>query len=130
LHGHLGPFLVIGVRTGILAKRALDTNAEENSGLRVTAKLPLSTPFSCVLDGIQATTQCTIGNQRLSIENSPSKIEVSFQHKNQGELLKIGVNPEVIDNLKIRFSEGASNEVLAWEIASMPDIHLFTLVKE
>jgi hypothetical protein len=34
------------------------------------AKLPLSTPFSCILDGIQATTQCTIGNQKLRIKNS------------------------------------------------------------
>jgi formylmethanofuran dehydrogenase subunit E len=47
LHGHLGPFLVLGVRMGETAKKILKT-----ANLQVTAKLPLSTPFSCVLDGI------------------------------------------------------------------------------
>lgn len=130
LHGHLGPFLVIGIRSGILAKRILNVGAEEDSGLQVRAMLPLSTPFSCILDGIQVTTQCTIGNQKLSVENSTSKIEVSFQHRNQGESLKIGVKPEIVDELKARSSEGADNEVLAWEILSMPDRRLFTLTRQ
>jgi formylmethanofuran dehydrogenase subunit E len=72
-HGHLGPFLVIGVRMGSLAKKILNVNAGENNKFRVTARLPLLTPFSCVIDGIQATTQCTVGNQKLRIENSQAK---------------------------------------------------------
>jgi formylmethanofuran dehydrogenase subunit E len=77
LHGHLGPFLVIGVRMGSLAKKILNANAEENNEFRVTARLPLLTPFTCIIDGIQATTQCTVGNQKLDRE-FPSKDNCIF----------------------------------------------------
>ena len=130
LHGHLGPFLVIGVRMGILAKRILNANAWESGKLRVTAKLPLLTPFSCVIDGIQATTQCTVGNQKLRIENSQAQIIVCFELQNSDKALKIHVNPKITDELKNRYSTGASNEELAWEIASMPESQLFTIEKQ
>lgn len=127
LHGHLGPFLVIGVRMGILAKRILNANAGESNKLRVTAKLPLLTPFSCIVDGIQATTQCTVGNQKLRIENSQAQIIVCFELQNSDKALKAHVNPKIIDELKNRYSKGASNEELAWEIASIPESQLFTI---
>jgi formylmethanofuran dehydrogenase subunit E len=127
LHGHLGPFLIIGVRMGILAKRILNANAVKSNKLQVTAKLPLSTPFSCILDGIQATTQCTIGNQKLRIENSQARIAAFFERKNSGDILSVHVNPQIIDELKNRYSEGASNEELAREITSMSESQLFSI---
>ena len=121
LHGHLGPFLVLGVRMGETAKKILKT-----ANLQVTAKLPLSTPFSCVLDGIQVATQCTIGNQKLKIENSSKGISATFQCAKTGKKLKVKVNPKITDAL-MKFSEGFSNEELAWEIASMPEDKLFSV---
>ena len=129
-HGHLGPFLVIGVRMGSLAKRILNLNAEESNKLRVTARLPLLTPFSCILDGIQATTQCTVGNQKLRIENSQAKVIVYFEQQNLDKGLRIYVNPKIIKELKDRYSEGASNEELAREIAFTPESQLFTIEKQ
>jgi len=128
-HGHLGPFLVIGVRMGTLTKKILNVNAGEGSKLRVTAWLPLLTPFSCIIDGIQATTQCTIGNQKLKMENS-TKIIVYFEQKNSHKALRIHVNPKIIKELKNRYSEGASNEELAREIASIPESQLFVIEKQ
>jgi formylmethanofuran dehydrogenase subunit E len=121
-HGHLGPFLVLGVRMGETAKKILET-----ANLQVTAKLPLSTPFSCVLDGIQVATQCTIGNQKLEIENSSKGISATFQCAKTGKKLKIKVNPKITDALMKKLSEGLSNEELAWEIASMPEDKLFSV---
>jgi formylmethanofuran dehydrogenase subunit E len=129
-HGHLGPFLVIGVRVGILAKRILNTNAVESNKLQVTSKLPLLTPFSCILDGIQATTQCTVGNQKLRIENSRAKIIAYFERENFSNGLSIHVNPQIIDELKNRYSKGASNEELAREITSMSESQLFIQEKQ
>jgi len=129
-HGHLGPFLVIGVRMGTLAKKILNVNAEENSVLRITARLPLLTPFSCILDGIQVITQCTVGNQKLRIEHSQAKVIVYFERKNSHKALRIHVNPKIIKELKDRYSEGASNEELAREIASMPESRLFIIEKQ
>jgi formylmethanofuran dehydrogenase subunit E len=121
-HGHLGPFLVLGVRMGETAKKILKT-----ANLQVTAKLPLSTPFSCVLDGIQVATQCTIGNQKLKIENSSKGISATFQCAKTGKKLKVKVNPKITDALMKKFSKGFSNEELAWEIASMPEDKLFSV---
>lgn len=128
-HGHLGPFLVIGVRIGSLAKKILNVNAEENNILRITARLPLLTPFSCILDGIQVTTQCTVGNQKLRIENSQAKVIVYFVQQDLDIKLRIHVDPKIIKELKDRYSEGASNEELAQEIASMPESQLFIMEK-
>jgi formylmethanofuran dehydrogenase subunit E len=126
-HGHLGPFLVIGVRIASLAKKILNANAGESNKLLVTAKLPLLTPFSCVIDGIQATTQCTVGNQKLRVENSQAQIIVCFKLQNPDKTLKVHVNPKIIEELKNRYSKGASNEELAWEVVSMPESRLFTI---
>ena len=130
LHGHLGPFLVIGVRMGNVAKRVLNADSEEDNRLRATAKMPLFTPFSCVLDGIQATTRCTVGNQKLRIEDSRERnVTVHFELQNLNRALKISVNPEIIETLMNRISEGASNEELAQETASMPETQLFSIEK-
>lgn len=128
-HGHLGPFVVIGVRMGKIAKRILNSTNSENDALQVTAELPLLTPFSCVLDGIQIATQCTVGNQKLRIKNSQKEITAYFQHAEPGKTLKISVNPKITEALINKLSQGFSNEKLAWEIAHTPENQLFTIEK-
>ncbi len=128
LHGHLGPFLVIGVRIGETAKRMLEV--ESNEKLRATVKIPLKTPFSCILDGIQSTTQCTVGNQKLKIENSQREITVQFKLENPNNTLKIGVNQQIIEELKQKFSQGATNQELAWKIVELPENQLFSIEKQ
>ncbi|MGB9756630.1 MAG: formylmethanofuran dehydrogenase subunit E family protein [Candidatus Bathyarchaeales archaeon] len=128
-HGHLGPFLVLGVRMGETAKRILRIAHEENESLHITVKVPFLTPFSCVLDGIQVTTQCTIGNQKLKIENSSKEIFAIFQYLKADKKLTITVNQKITEDLMKKFSEGFSNEELAWEIASMPENKIFTVKK-
>lgn len=130
LHGHLGPFLVIGVRISILAKRILSINSEEQNKLQVTVKLPFITPISCIIDGIQAVTQCTIGNQKLKIKDSRSQVNAYFKLQNLDRTLMINVNPKVIEELKKRCSKGTSNEALAREISAIPESQLFTIEKQ
>lgn len=127
LHGHLGPFLVIGVKIAGLAKKTLNLDYAKHKELQITAALPLLTPFSCVIDGIQAVTRCTVGNQKLKIKNSKENITVTFKLKNQGKALKVHVNPQVLEMLKDQFSKGASNEELAWKIAFMQENQLLKI---
>ena len=129
LHGHLGSFLVIGVRMGKTVKRILNLNTGDNSELEATAKIPLLTPISCIIDGIQTTTHCTVGNQKLKIENSKKEIAVNFKLQYSDRKLKVLVNPKIVEKLMNRISEGASNEELAWEIVRMPESQLFTIEK-
>ncbi|MEM3824040.1 MAG: formylmethanofuran dehydrogenase subunit E family protein, partial [Candidatus Bathyarchaeia archaeon] len=126
LHGHLGPFLVIGVRIGETAKEVLLANLEESNALEATAKLPLSPPFSCILDGIQASVHCTIGNQRLKIENSREEVTIRFKPRNSGKILKFNLNQKVVEELLNKISEGIPSEELAWKIARASENELFT----
>jgi formylmethanofuran dehydrogenase subunit E len=130
LHGHLGPFLVLGVRMGKLAKERLNSDKMECGNLTATVRTPLSTPYSCVLDGIQTTTNCTVGNQRLRMENSQDEISGCFKTAALTWALRISVNPEVIKEVREKMIKGASNEDLASLIASMSEERLFTIERK
>ncbi len=127
LHGHLGPFLVIGVRMGDLAKRHLKIDDKSNRKLEAKIKTPLSTPFSCVIDGIQSSTSCTVGNRKLKIEKSKKEITAHFSLKNPERTVKISVNPEIAETLVRELSKGANAEKLAAKIAHMQEGQLFML---
>ncbi len=127
-HGHLGPFLVIGVRMGLVGVRELKAKENDNK-LRVTAMLKYHVPFSCVIDGIQVATKCTLGNQKLKLIDSP-EIAAEFELQ-QREKVTVTVNPTTFSRLKNRLlSENVSQEEtqkLASMIASMPEEELFTI---
>jgi formylmethanofuran dehydrogenase subunit E len=127
-HGHLGPFLVLGVRMGLVGVRELEAK-ENDDKLQVTAMLKHSVPFSCIIDGIQVVTKCTIGNQKLKLINS-SGITVEFELQQKGKVT-VTVNPTTFDKLKSRLlSENVSQEEtqkLAHIIASMPEEELFII---
>ena len=129
LHGHLGPFLVIGVRMGDMAKRHLGLDDKSSRNLQASVKTPLCTPFSCVIDGIQAATSCTVGNQKLKIENSTKEISARFGLQSSDKTVKISVNPKVVDTLSEQMSKGVSIEQLAAKIARMREEQLFVLEK-
>ena len=129
-HGHLGPFLVIGARMGLIGLRELELK-QGTEKLHVTALLKYSVPFSCVLDGIQITTGCTFGNQRLTLKNSPG-IAAEFQlHKKQ---VTVAFNQTTFNRLKKKLlSKKVSNheiQELAQLIASMPEKDLFVIKRE
>lgn len=125
-HGHLGPFLVIGVKMGLIGVRELKMKKDENQ-LRVKAMLEYSIPFSCALDGIQVATRCTIGNQKLELIESPG---IAAEFELQREKLSVTVNPTILNRLESRLhSENATTEEmrkLAKIIAAMPEKQLFT----
>jgi formylmethanofuran dehydrogenase subunit E len=126
LHGHLGPFLVLGVRMGMTAKKTLNVADNQCTSLKANVKVPLFPPFSCLLDGIQASTSCTVGNQRLAIENS-EEICVSFAKQNAAGTVKITLKPKVIQELRKKISEDALTEKFALELAHTPENQLFNV---
>jgi formylmethanofuran dehydrogenase subunit E len=127
LHGHLGAFLVVGVRIGETAKQVLKVKNQRSRELRVSVKVPLQTPFSCILDGIQSTTHCTIGNQRLNVKPSRQTITAQFETTDSDETLTISVDPKIVKELTDKISKGTSSEVLAETIVSTPRNHLLKL---
>ena len=125
LHGHLGPFLVIGARMGNIAKNLLKCHAKGSVMLHATIRVPFVVPFSCTIDGVQVTTHCTVGNQRLSLKRWKGGIHGSFTVGGSGKVVDVHVRKSVIEYLKKSMSEGATNEDLAEEISQLPEDKLF-----
>jgi len=126
-HGHLGPFLVIGARMGLIGVRRLGVK-KNNEELRVTVMTKPFTPFSCVIDGIQVATHCTIGNKKLRLKNS-SRIASRFKFLDEKQVT-VTVNSAVLDRLKELLSKDSSPEEvqkLAKTVASMPEEELFII---
>jgi formylmethanofuran dehydrogenase subunit E len=126
LHGHLGPYLVIGLKMGASAKKALNISNTESTHLRAEIAVPLYPPFSCLLDGIQVSTTCTIGNQRLSIKNSKS-IEATFTKENSSTIIKMKLTKGFSKELEQMHLQNQLDEAQAWKIAGLPENKLFTI---
>lgn len=127
-HGHLGPFLVIGVRMGLIGLKKLDAKPNDKQ-LSVTASLPLHVPFSCIIDGLQVTTKCTVGNQKLTVKNS-EEIQAEFKRGSSRGMV-VALSDSAFEKLKAQLlREGMSDEEvcdLAWKVAAMSEGELFAV---
>jgi len=129
-HGHFGPFLVLGVKMGIIGIRELEA-IKGNPKLRVTVMTQPSVPFSCVIDGVQAATQCTLGNRKLRLRNSPKSVSAKFQIL-EGNIVTVTLNPAKQEELEKLLSKHASfqeMEKIAHNVVSMPEKELFEVKK-
>ena len=129
-HGHFGPFLVLGVKMGIIGIRELEV-IKGNPKLRVTVMTKPSVPFSCVIDGVQAATQCTLGNRRLRLRNSTKSVSAKFQIL-EGNTVTVTFNPAKQEELKELLSKHVRSEEIekiAHNVVSMSEKELFNLKK-
>lgn len=78
-HGHLGPYLALGLKAGTLAKKTLSA---EHKRLTAQVTLRLEKPVSCFLDGIQVSSGCTMGKRNITAIEGEG-ISVSFQSEDK-----------------------------------------------
>lgn len=130
-HGHLGPFLVIGVRMGLIGLRELKTTRGDPK-LQATTILKRAVPFSCAMDGIQVTTQCTVGNGKLKLKSTQKTVSAEFK-LNRGRQVTVTLKPAKFEELERSMPKSArsyKNIRLAREVASSPEKELFTIEKK
>jgi hypothetical protein len=68
-HGHLGPWLVLGVMVGQDALQQLETDGYWD--IEIVVWLPperQQQPWSCILDGLQVTSGATLGKQNIRMD--------------------------------------------------------------
>ena len=65
-HGHIGPFVVLGYRMGRLALD--ETGSSGHFGIIAEVHSVLEPPRSCLIDGVQLGSGCTLGKRNISIE--------------------------------------------------------------
>ena len=66
-HGHIGPFVVLGYRMGRLALD--ETGSSGHFGIIAEVHSVLEPPRSCLIDGVQLGSGCTLGKRNISIES-------------------------------------------------------------
>jgi formylmethanofuran dehydrogenase subunit E len=124
-HSHLGPFLVLGLKVGQLALRELRTKKGDPK-LSAQVELPYRIPISCLLDGVQFSTGCTIGNKRLSFRDSP---DITLSFSNSGETIVSGLKKATFQVLNplMRGEDLSAKELrdLSHNIAVMNENALF-----
>lgn len=116
LHGHLGPYLVAGIRMGLLALRELESPGY--FGLRAESEAGRTTPLSCLNDGVQIGSGCTAGKGNLRVigEGTP---RVRFTD-NDGRRITIELRSEIVDSFR-----GSDPIEKARELETIPAEELF-----
>jgi formylmethanofuran dehydrogenase subunit E len=98
-HGHLGPYVVLGYRMGRIALEELDSTGHFD--LSVTVHSELSPPRSCLIDGIQLGSGCTLGKRNIEVRETTGPAYATFENE-RGELATIRLRrtvPRLVDEL-------------------------------
>ena len=74
-HGHLGPYVVIGYRMGEIANRILGGDGFSKKAVVWTDDEP---PCSCVIDGIQLGSGCTLGKRNIVVNPCDDVVKACF----------------------------------------------------
>jgi len=112
-HGHLGPYLVLGLLMGDLAIYKL--KCKRHFGIKAIVKGAEQKPKSCLIDGIQVSTGCTYGKGNI-IKLSGSTINAEFINLDNNKNIKICLKKNLVKKLDSlnghRASEGFAGELL------------------
>jgi formylmethanofuran dehydrogenase subunit E len=117
-HGHLGPFLVLGLRMGILARRLLKPRGVH--GLSAMVWTRRGPPQSCVIDGIQISSGCTMGKGNIKVKNA-RHVKVKFQKGKRSVVIR---PKEAIEKLLSGLPSRTTQQKLkhlALQLYSLPD---------
>ncbi|MGB6031466.1 MAG: nucleoside hydrolase [Bacteroidota bacterium] len=113
-HGHLGPYVVLGYRMG--SEALVELRSDGHFGLSAEVHSILKPPQSCLIDGVQLGSGCTLGKRNISIRANKGAAWALFTSEN-GETITIRLRSEipglVADLVRSRGVEAAGREMLA-----------------
>jgi len=86
-HGHLGPYIVLGYRMGRYAREYFCDDAFQMNAVVSCSGTP---PQSCILDGVQIGSGCTMGKRNLDLQVCDS---ISCEFTSDGKKMVIRPKP-------------------------------------
>jgi formylmethanofuran dehydrogenase subunit E len=122
-HGHLGPFLILGLRAGLIGTDYLGKNYFE---LKATVETSPNPPRSCFIDGIQFTSGCTVGKGNIEIKAS-NDVYVEFVRGNRK--ISLMIRDAILDALALISSEKQA-DTASREALQKTDEELFLIKKD
>jgi formylmethanofuran dehydrogenase subunit E len=119
-HGHIGPFLVLGLKAGLFSNKTLGKDPFKN---HVTVKTFPHPPYSCFVDGIQITTGCTMGKRNITLKTGKSLSVVFFNDKKRLELIiKTNILRYLEDNIENKYMKSTVLKIIDLPIQDIFDI--------
>lgn len=95
-HGHVGPYVVLGYRMGLLAREILESPGYFDLNTRVQS--PPSPPASCLVDGLQLGSGCTVGKGNLTVTEG-ARGRAVFETE-AGKTATLSLRPEVPEKIQ------------------------------
>ncbi|MFQ6096478.1 MAG: FmdE family protein [Armatimonadota bacterium] len=130
-HGHLGPWLTLGIVMGQYAVDRL--GGQKYTRLHARIEVEAIAPRVSILDGIQFSSGCTLGNRNLVVERpsrSRAPIRVTFVgSRGQGDTLTLEVQPSIPRQFDRWVRSGEDEKALFKRVAHMPVEQLFRVVE-
>ena len=113
-HGHLGPYLILGILAGEFALKKL--RAKKYFGLAVKVYGANKKPKSCFIDGLQLSTGATYGKGNIQKMNG-NKIKIWVKNSTNNKKIELNFKEDVITRLEAlkghrdseRFARGLLN---------------------
>lgn len=126
-HGHVGPWNVIGLRMGEAILRESGAQWGDHT-MDIVVHIPLSTPYSCLVDGLMVGTGNGPGrlDLRMAEVETMDMIYVSARpREGQGPILLLRPNRRLLHRIETNPAEKL--EALSRECMDMRDSELFTM---
>jgi len=120
-HGHLGPFAVIGYKMGKISNKIINKDPFRK---KVTVFTGTTPPISCIVDGIQLISGCTLGKGNIIVSDQKKPIAI-FTDDN-GKTLEITLKKEILDEINSTVTE-ENIEEYAEKIFNKKDEELFLI---
>jgi len=126
-HGHLGPNVALGVRMGRIFVRELGDQpiGKRPFSFQITVYTGTTPPISCLIDGLQLSTLCTVGNGGIRIEEGGVLRAAAARDDREVE---IRVRPEIVERIRTEFDR-SHEEILPRAFWEMPDEALFEVIE-
>ena len=119
-HGHLGPYVIVGLRMGKIARKNFGNVGKKLTATVFTGKKP---PISCIVDGIQFSSGCTLGKGNINVVD---KGTAKAQFKKDDETLTIALKKKIRNEIDKTMTEENELERSIWiynmDIESLFDI--------
>ncbi|MCX5712075.1 MAG: formylmethanofuran dehydrogenase subunit E family protein [Candidatus Omnitrophica bacterium] len=122
-HGHLGPYLVLGILAGEFAINKL--KCKKYFGLEVKVYGANHKPKSCLIDGLQLSSGATYGKGNIQ-KIDGHLIEIEFLNIENQKKIFLKLKNELLKELA-RLDNHSAGEVFAKKIYRMPFEELFHL---
>lgn len=125
-HGHLGAYLIIGIRIGEYAMEQLDANPHFD--VEVEVECPSRPPVRCLVDGLQLSTGATYGKGNIKVKPQNKQVTVKVVSRKACRRIQLELHPDIPTKIARWYQETSEAEVVQTVLA-MDNSALFRVVE-